>query len=166
MIKIPPLKNYFDTELKSVSSFYAVLFIAGILTALSFSIGESAFLHLTTSLIILFGFTYRFRFLKPVVHFLFFFTLGLAVMTYRINHTQTPMISKPLYDIELTGTVLEASSLFNAQKIILSNVRFLNYPTSQTPSKIKLSYSETTPLLKTGDSVKVRAFLRPPMPPV
>lgn len=166
MIKINPLKNYFNIELKNISSFYIVLFIAGILTALSFSVGESVFVHLITSLIILLGFTYRFRFLKPIVYFLFFFTLGLAVMTYRINHTQTPMISKPLYNIELTGTVLDSSSLFNAQKIILSNVRFLNHPTSQTPTKIKLTYSKTTPLLKTGDTVKVRAFLRPPMPPV
>ncbi len=166
MIKISPLKNYFNIELKNISSFYIVLFIAGILTALSARPTESVFLNLTTALTILFGFTYRFRFLKPIVHFLFFFTLGLAVMTYRINHTQTQMISKPLYDIELTGTVLEASSLLTSQKIILSNVQFLNHQTSQTPTKIKLTYSEITPLLKTGDTIKIRAFLRPPMPPV
>ena len=126
MIKIPPLKNYFNIELKNISSSYIVLFIAGILTALSIRQTESIFLNLTTALIILFGFTYRFRFLKPIVHFLFFFTLGLAVMTYRINYTQTQMISKPLYDIELTGTVLEASSLLTSHSPPVLEITYIS----------------------------------------
>ena len=165
MIKIPPLRNYFYQEFKHLSSFYAVLFIAGILTALSFPVTESLFLKFITSLIILFGFSRQYSLLKPITFLILFFILGMGIMTYRIKSIQTPMISHLLYDTELTGTVDDASHLFQGQKIILSDITFLNQPTVQTPTKIKLTYEDISPLFQVGDKIHVRAFLRPPLTP-
>ena len=165
MIKIPPLRNYFYQEIKHLSSFYIVLFIAGILTGLSFPATESVFLKFITSLIILFGFSHRYPLLKPIIFLIFFFMLGMGVITYRIRSTQTPMISRLLYDTELTGTVSDVSHLFQEQRIILSDINFLNQPSVQTPTKVKLSYEDISPLFQVGDKIHVRAFLRPPLSP-
>ena len=166
MISPPPIKQLLLTEYRYISDLYVPMFMMGILAALSAdSLSWIIWAGCAVSGCIFIAVPACYR-LKPVGFLLIALTAGYIWASEYVSTIRTPTLARPLYDLELQGEIIEASLTAENQKVIVSNVHFLNRSDEIVPERIKLTYAQSTPVLSVGDTITVRGFLRPPMPPV
>ena len=154
------------SEYRHFSDLFVPMFMVGILLSFSeLSIHQGI---IVTGLLIA-GSTFfikRLHHIKPIALLLIALLTGYAWTVGYVRTIHTPTVKYPLYDLEFKGKILEKSLTAKPQKIIVSDVRFLNRISEMTPEKIKLTYPKSEPVLSVGDIVTMRGFLRPPMDPV
>lgn len=164
----PAFYNLLQTEYKNISVFYIVAFIAGILSWLD-GFHPSGFLWgvlIALPFVLLLLNRKRYRWLHVLAFMTLFFGIGCFATAFRAESVQAPTIPKPMYHVVLTGTISDASVLMDSQKVIVTDVRFLNEPAVMPPTKIKLTFHQTEPRLTVGQTVQAEVFLRPPGRPV
>ena len=161
MKKKSPIKDLLITEYKNLSNFVAPAFIAGILFSLggfylSFTVIGILLLMISIAII-------RFYQMRPLGILVIFLLLGMGITNYRLNHIHTPTLAHPLSNLQAEGYIETTIPLFDSQKIILSNIHFLNEISETVPEKIKLTYMDKDPILSPGDKIRFNASLRPPL---
>ncbi|MBR6412113.1 MAG: ComEC/Rec2 family competence protein [Alphaproteobacteria bacterium] len=159
-------KSLLSTEYKSLSDFFAVAFIIGILA--SFSGLNLPYFILAPILIALtiFLIQKRGQIFKPIALLLTMGLLGMGAAHYRTEQISNPVLQEPLYGAEIIGIVQNIVHLPDYQKITIDNIHILNNAFSATPKSLRLNYSNTPQHLKIGDIIRLRADIRPPHRPV
>ncbi|MBQ7413018.1 MAG: ComEC/Rec2 family competence protein [Alphaproteobacteria bacterium] len=160
------MKSLFLSEYKHLSNLFVPVLMMGILTALSGVSLHWLIIGTGLSAAIISIIIKRFHCFKPTAWLLIFLLGGYTLTTGYLKAIHTPTLAYPLYDLDFKGKITEKSLTTEPQKIIVSDVHFLNRIGEITPEKIKLTYPKSEPVLSVGDTITVRGFLRPPMPSV
>lgn len=138
---------------------------------MTYMLGILACFYLKTSGIILLGialingilfFVLRRRLiLSWILLISFSFFLGLANITARIDFNRHPILISPLYQEQITATILENQPLMDRQILTLGQIHW-NSPDMKMPIKIKVHYKQMKPFLHTGDTIKATVSIYPP----
>ena len=93
-----------------------------------------------------------------------FVALGFSAATLRTSNIAAPALTKPL-SAEVQGIVLSLDRRANGgARVVLRTLSIEGLAPSGTPTRIRLSISDAK-AARPGDTVRVKASLRPPSPP-
>ena len=160
------LKSIFATEYKSLSDFFAVFFIIGILISFSgFNLSDYILIPTVIALAI-FLIQRREQVFKPVILLLFMGLWGMGMVHYRTQNAIAPTLEKAFYNVEISGIVQDVSHLPDYQKITIKDIHFKNHLFAGTPRYLRLTYAKNKPFLETGDTIRLTADIWPPHRPV
>lgn len=85
---------------------------------------------------------------------------------YRTEAMRAPVLSEPLKAVWASGTITQLEPKENGWRITLAHVGLDGLEPQNTPHFIRVSLKKIPDGLVVGDSVRVRAMLYPPSPPV
>lgn len=103
---------------------------------------------------------------RTVLGYVFMLCLGLAAATVRTAVVAAPVLSSPMFEVAVKGTISRVEPRFYGQRITIENVTVEGLAQSKTPHYVRFNYYESKPVMRVGDSMAGVAHLVPPMIPV
>lgn len=105
-------------------------------------------------------------FSRLILSYLFFCALGFCVVTAKAYLIAAPVLGDPLFDTEISGTVVKVEPRNDGQRITLGDLQIGALKPYETPHLVRVNFKEQYPMLKVGDEISGYAHLYAPMLPV
>lgn len=105
-------------------------------------------------------------FSRLILSYLFFCALGFCVVTVKAYLVAAPVLAEPLFDTEISGTVVKVEPRNDGQRITLGDLQIGTLNPYETPHLIRVNYKKQFPMFKVGDEISGYAHLFAPMLPV
>ena len=105
-------------------------------------------------------------FSRLILSYLFFCALGFCVVTAKAYLVAAPVLGDPLFDTEISGTVVKVEPRNDGQRITLGDLQIGALKPYETPHLVRVNFKEQYPMLKVGDEISGYAHLYAPMLPV
>lgn len=105
-------------------------------------------------------------FSRLILSYLFFCALGFCVVTVKAYLVAAPVLAEPLFDVEISGTVVKVEPRNDGQRITIGDLKIGTLNPYETPHFVRVNFKEQYPMFKVGDEISGYAHLYAPMLPV
>ncbi len=162
------LKMLWEQELENASLWFVVFFACGILIYFKLPIEPPIFIGLVSAFIsgVLWILLRRDLSAYYFIGYLFFACLGFSIISVKTHLIRAPILTEPLFDYPVTGTVRNVRVFMNAQQLILKDVKIDGLADLNTPKYIRMNVPTADFIFKSGDKIETSAHILPPRAPV